>query len=58
MKAFKPNQFFSLPLNSLNYVYGYEISGLKKSHYLYFSIIDILLDRQNLVQVKTADVLC
>lgn len=49
MKAFKPNPFFSLPLNlnRLNCVYGYEISSLKKPHYLYFSIVNILLGRQS-----------
>lgn len=45
MKAFKPKEFFSLPLNRLNCVYGYEISGLKKPHYLSFSIINVLLGR-------------
>lgn len=49
IKAFKPNEFFSLPLNRLNCVYGYEISALKKSHYICFSIINILLDKQNWV---------
>lgn len=41
MKAFKPNELFSLPLKRLNCVYANEISGFC------FGVINILLDKRN-----------